>query len=376
MAGRVTVEPVTGPADTEAFIRFPFALYRGYPHWVPPLLTERRDFLNARKNPVFEYAAVQPFLARREGRVVGTIAAIRNDRFREFHPDEKDVGFFGLYESENDPDTSRALLSAAAEWLSREGLRTMRGPANLTTNDVLGLLVEGFDEDPALLMPYNPPYYAAQFESFGLAKVKDLYAFDVASGAYREQLDRTVGEILKRGHVKLRPVNLKRWTEEIAFVRRCYNEAWAKNWGFVPWTDREMETIARELKPLVDPRLAFVGEVNGEPAGIVIAVPDANEALKLAKGKLFPFGLLKLLWKVKVSRCSRLRVMALGILPKYRRLGIHAVFIHRIIEDGIRIGYPHAEVGWILEDNEAMLRPLRHVDARRTKVYRVYDRRL
>ncbi len=376
MPGTVTVKPAAAPAEIEAFIRFPFSLYRDDPHWVPPLLMERRAFLDPRKNPVYEYAKIQPFLAFRDGRVVGTVAAVRNDRFHRFHPEEADVGFFGLYESVNDPEVSHALLSTVATWLSKEGLRVMRGPTNLTTNDVLGLLIEGFDDDPAILMPYNPPYYASQFESFGLVKAKDLYALDVADGAYRARFDRLVREILQRGHCTLRPVNLKRWSEEIEFVRRCYNEAWAHNWGFVPWTDREMEAIARELKPLVDRRLAFVGEVDGERAGIAIAIPDANEGLKLARGRLFPFGLLKLLWKIKFRKCSRLRVMALGILPKYRRLGLDAVFVHRIIQNGLRIGYPHAEVGWILEDNEAMLRPLRHVDARRTKVYRVYDRKL
>ena len=373
---RLKIETADTPRQIEQYIRFPFELYGDYPHWVPPLLMERRDFLNPRKNPVYEYADLQPFLARRGETVVGTITAIDNRRFGEFRPAESDVGFFGLYECREDPEAAAALLGAAADWLKARGASVMRGPTNLTTNDVLGLLVEGYDDDPAILMPYNPPYYAEQFAAFGLSKVKDLYALEIPEERCKGQLDRLASAVLARGRVKVRPVDLKRWHEELAFVRRCYNEAWAGNWGFVPWTDRELAVLAKELKPLIDPRLAYVGEVDGKPAAILIAVPDAHEAFKLARGRLFPLGLLKILWRIKIAGCTRMRVLALGILPKYRRLGLDAVLIQRVIERGLAIGYRRAEVGWILEDNEAMLSPLRHIDAERTKVYRIYDRAL
>lgn len=376
MADGLTILPAAAAGDIEQYIRFPFGLYRQFPHWVPPLLMERRDFLNPRKNPVYEYAEIQPFLARRGGRVVGTITALRNPRFGQFHPAQRHVGFFGLYECEGDPEASHALLAAAAEWLRTRGLSVMRGPTNFTTNDVLGLLVEGFDDDPAILMPYNPPYYAEQLAQFGCSKVKDVFAFEVRAEDYKGQLDALARKVVKSGRIAIRPVNLGRWHEELEFVRRCYNEAWADNWGFVPWTDRELAAIAKELKPLIDPRLAFVGEVDGQPAAISIAVPDANEALKLARGHLFPFGLFKILWHVKVTGCRRMRVLALGVLPQHRRLGLDGVLIQRTIQNGIPLGYRSAEVGWILEDNEAMLRPLQHIDARRTKVYRVFDRAL
>lgn len=376
MRAEVHVEPANARDEIDEYVKFPFDLYRDFEHWVPPLLMERRDFLNPAKNPVYEYADIQPFIARRGAQVVGTITAIHNRRFAELRPAESHVGFFGLYECRQDTEASAALLDTAADWLRARGVTVMRGPTNFTTNDVLGLLVEGFDDDPALLMPYNPPYYADQFAAASLRKAKDLYAFELTAERYTGQLERLSKGIVAKGRAKVRPVDLSRWHEELEFVRRCYNEAWVNNWGFVPWTDRELAALAKELKPLIDPRLAFVGEVDGQPAAISIAVPDAHEALKLARGRLFPLGLLKILWRVKVAGCRRMRVLALGVLPKYRRLGLDALLIQNTISNGLSLGYRRAEVGWILEDNKAMLRPLEHIEAERTKVYRVYDREL
>jgi GNAT superfamily N-acetyltransferase len=368
------VEAVETPAHIEAFIRFPFELYRRDARWVPPLLIERRNFLNPRRNPVYEYADVQPFIARSGGHVVGTVAAVRNDRYGQFHPDETHVGFFGLYECVTDPEVSRALLDTAAAWLRTQGKTLMRGPANLTTNDILGLMIEGFEDEPAVMMPYNPRYYADHFELFGLGKVKDLFALEMTAADWTGQLDDVVAKLISRSRCTIRPVDLERWSEELQLVRHCYNEAWAGNWGFVPWTDRELGFITKELKRLVDPRLALVAEVDGEPAGIAISIPDANEALKLARGRLFPLGLLKLIWKLKVVGCSRFRTAVLGVVPAFRRKGIEGILIQRTIRNGLALGYTRAELGWILEDNEPMLRPLQKRGARRTKVFRVYDR--
>jgi len=367
------IHRVSRPAEVEAFIRFPFRLYGSAPHWSPPLLMERRDFLDPRKNPVFEYAKIQPFLALRGSEVVGTIAAISNGRYGEFHPDEQHVGFIGLFECIQDQTAADALFSAASEWLKGEGKTAMRGPVNLTTNDVVGLLVDGFDDPPTVMMPYNHTYYAGLFEAAGFSKAKDLFAFSLAKHTYGGQLEAVAAKLQARGRVKIRPVDLGRWRQELEFVRSCYNKAWAKNWGFVPWTDRELAFIAKELKPLIDPHLTFVAEVDEQPAGFLIAVPDANEAIKLARGRLFPFGLLKILWKLKVRKCSRLRTIAMGVLPEHRRRGIDAILVHHLIRNGVARGYSVSEMGWILEDNEAMLSPLRRLGAERTKTYRVYD---
>jgi|WetSurMetagenome_2_1015567.scaffolds.fasta_scaffold08532_2 GNAT superfamily N-acetyltransferase len=374
MPGDLLIQPASTRADVEAFIRFPFKLYEGATHWCPPLLMERRDFLDPRKNPVYEYAKIQLFLARRGGEVVGTIAAINNSRYGEFHPEDKHVGFFGLFECVQDQAVADALFAAAGAWLKGEGRGVMRGPVNFTTNDVVGLLVDGFDDDPSIMMSYNYAYYDGLFAAAGFTKAKDVHAFELSGEVYDGKLDALAARLAKRGSVQVRPIDLKRWKEELEFVRYCYNLAWAKNWGFVPWTDRELEFIAKELKPLADPRLAFVAEVDGKPAGIMITIPDANQALKLAKGRLFPFGLFKILWKLKVKKVTRLRTMALGVLPEHRRLGIAAILIQRLTVNARAMGFKGSELSWILEDNEGLLGPLRQIGAWRTKTYRVYDR--
>ena len=373
MSGLRIQEAVT-PADLAAFIRFPYRLHRREAHWVPPLLLERRDFHDPQKNPVYEYARIRLFLALDGRDVVGTIAAIRNDRYGQFHPEEGHVGFFGCYECVPGQAPAQALFAAAGAWLAGQGKTVMRGPVNLTTNDVVGLLVEGFGDDPAVMMPYNPPYYAGQFEAAGFVKAKDLYAFALTAGEYQGRLGPVAGRLAEGGHTRLRPVNLARWREELEFVRACYNAAWARNWGFVPWTDRELDFIARELKPLIDPRLAWVGEIDGTPCGFAISVPDANQALKLAGGRLFPFGLLRILWQLKVHKCSRIRTIAMGVLPEHRYRGLDAMLVHQLVVSAGAAGYTESEMGWILEDNLPMLSALRHLHARRTKTYRVFDR--
>ena len=374
MSGPVEVRATATPSDLEAFIRFPFDLHRDQPHWVPPLLLERKEFLDPKKNPVFEYAKVQTFLATRDGQVVGTIAAVRNDRYAQFHPEEAHVGFFGLYECVPDQTVADALVAAASAWLKAEGKTVARGPVNLTTNDVVGVLIDGFDLDNTIMMPYNPAYYGPQIEAAGFTKAKDFYEYYLAKADCGERLKAVGSRVERDGKVTLRRMDMSKWRQELDFVRETYNVAWARNWGFVPWTDREMEFIAKELKPLVDTRFAFVGMVDGVPAGFIVSVPDANEALKLAKGKLLPTGLLKILWKLKVTGCTSLRTMIMGVLPQFRHKGLDLLMIHHTTQNSLASHYRGAALGWILEDNRALLSPLEKLGCQRTKTYRVYDR--
>jgi GNAT superfamily N-acetyltransferase len=370
----IQVRPAQGPKDLERFIEFQYELHRDLPHWVPPLRVERREFLDPGKNPLFEYAQVQCFLATRGGKVAGTIAAVRNERYGQFHPEEAHVGFFGLFECVDDPGVAGALFGAALEWLGAQGYTVARGPVNLTTNDVLGLLVDGFDDDNTLMMPYNPPYYANLFEGAEFRKAKDLFAYYLDATQYGGRLDAVADHLMRGGHIKLRRVDLKNLRTELEFIRSAYNQAWARNWGFVPWTDRELDYIAKELKPLVDPPLALVAEHDGVPAGMIVSIPDANEAIKPTHGDLFPLGILKVLWRLKVRRCRRLRTIMMGVLPEVRRKGLDLLMIQRTIQEGQRLGYHGSELSWILEDNEALLSPLRQMGCQHTKTYRVYDK--
>ncbi len=374
MTSGIQVRPAAGKKDIEAFIRFPFSLHAPGSHWVPPLLLERREFLDPLKNPVFEYAKIQPFLALRDGKVVGTIAAVRNDRYGQFHPEEAHVGFFGLYECVDDQAVANALLDAATSWLREQGKTVARGPVNLTTNDVVGLLVDGFEDDNTIMMPFNPAYYGGQLEAAGFTKAKDVFACYLAREVCEDRLTALATRLERNGRIRVRPIDMSRWRHELDFVRNTYNVAWANNWGFVPWTDRELEFIAKELKPLVDTRFALMAEVDGEPAGCIISIPDANQALKLANGKLLPLGLAKILWKLKVSGCTRLRTMVMGVLPKFRRRGLDMLMVHYTIKASGPAHYHGAELGWVLEDNQALLSPLYQLGAERTKTYRVYDR--
>lgn len=338
----IDVRPVTSRAARRAFIRFPWKIYPGrYAAWVPPLLAREEKRIDPARNPFFEHGSVELFLAYCERRVVGRIAAIENRLHNDFH-DER-VGFFGLFEAVDDVEVATALLDRAADWLRDRGLEQLRGPANFSTNEECGLLVANFEDPPAILMPFNPPYYADLLESWGLVKVKDLLAYKVQDDDVRVERLGRLGRLIERsGHdFHVRTLRPKRFEEEVALIHDLYNAAWERNWGFLPLTDAEIHHLAKELKPLLDPELALIGEVDGEPVGFALALPDVNQALRHLNGRLFPFGILKLLWHQRGIR--RIRVVALGVRPEYRRRGLDALLYREIFRHGSRKGYRWAE---------------------------------
>jgi GNAT superfamily N-acetyltransferase len=371
----VEIRPVATSADRRRFLRLPWSIYPGrYPAWVPPLLREERQRIDPERSPFFEHGTVELLLAWRAGRPVGRIAAIENRLHNEFHGDR--VGFFGLFESVDDPEVAGALLDAAAAWLRGRGLERMRGPVNFSTNDEAGLLVENFDDPPCILMTYNPPYYAGLLEGWGLRKAKDLLAYEGRSSEMDRDRRRRLERLLKRSRheIRARSIDMKRFEEEVALVRDLYNAAWERNWGFVPMTDAEVEHMAKQLKSVIDPDLTLIGTVDGEPAGFALALPDVNQALRHANGRLFPFGIFKLLWHLR--RVDRLRVVTLGLLPRHRRSGLDALFYWEIFGRGTDKGYHRAESSWVLEDNHPMLRALDKMGFRHYKTYRLYERAL
>jgi GNAT superfamily N-acetyltransferase len=354
----------------EAFIRLPWSIYHGNRTWVPPLIRDVRAMMDPERHPFHRHSEVQAFLALRDGRPVGRVAAIHNRRHIEFH--QENVGFFGFYECERDAAASARLLDAAAGWLRERGLATMRGPTSFSTNEEAGLLVEGFDDPPAVMMAYNPPYYEEQFEAYGLSPSKTLLAYHVFASRPPEYLVRAAAIVERRTGVKVRPLRMRDFDRELEIVRDIYNAAWRRNWGFVPMTDEEIRHMARELKPVVDPRLALIGEdAGGRPVGFALALPDFNQVLRRLNGRLFPFGVLKALWLRR--RIDSLRVLTLGVLEEYRGKGLDALFYLGIFRGGNGQGINQGEFSWVLEDNVLMRRPLERMGARVHKRYRIYD---
>ncbi|HSD66393.1 MAG TPA: N-acetyltransferase [Vicinamibacteria bacterium] len=364
------IAPVRGRSDLEAFVALPYALHRGLPGWTPLLRRDVRAVLDPARNPFFDHADRQLFLARRGGRVVGRVAAIHDRLHDQTHGDR--VGFFGFFESVDDPAVARPLFDAAAEWLRGRQRDTLRGPLNPSINDEAGLLVDGFDTPSVLMMPHNPPYYPALVEGAGFRKAKDLLAFQNTGTDLPERLVAATEIVRRRYGVVCRRIDMKRFPREVALIERLFNAGWERNWGYVPLTERETDHLAGQLKPLVVPDLVAFAEREGEPVGFAAAVPDYNVALRAnPSGRLFP-GVLKVLRASR--RITRLRVLLLGVLPEWHGRGVDAVLYRHVWENGRARGYDWAEAGWILEDNLSMINGLTRMGFEVYKTYRVYER--
>lgn len=371
----VRVEPVRGRRDLRRFIDLSWRINAGDPNWVPPLRSDLMTVLRRDKHPFHQHASVEYFLAWRGDRVVGRIAAIVNRTHVEFH--EEPLGFFGFFEVERDQEAASALLAAAEDWVRARGMERIRGPASFSTNDEAGLavLVDGFEHPPAIMMAHNPPYYAELIEGAGYEKAKDLLAYMVEGPTPPERLVEGVRRLQQRVGVRIRPVDVRRFGDEVAIIKGIYNTAWARNWGFVPLSDAEFDHLARQLRPVLEPRLCLIAEVGDEPVGFALALPDYNQALRhLKDGRLFPFGIFKLLWYRR--RIDAARVLTLGLKPGFRRMGIDAMLYLRIFEEGTKLGYKRAECSWILEDNWDMRRGLERLGAYVYKTYRLYEKAL
>ena len=331
-----------------------------------------RTLLSPRRNPFFQHAEAQYFLAVRDRRTVGRIGAIKNDAHNRAHNDR--VGFCGFFESVNDASVAAALFDAAAAWLRSRNFAVMRGPVSPSINDESGLLVQGFDSPPTLMMPHNPSYYVDLHTRYGFKKAKDLLVYQSTSTQVPERIVRAANVLAQRKGITLRPLNMKRYTSEVERVKQLYNRAWEKNWGFVPLTEAEIDHLAKQLKPIVVPELVCFAERGPDVIGFAVALPDLNVALRHnPSGRLFP-GILKVLWHAR--RVSRLRILLLGVLKEYRSAGVDALMYHWIWTRGVARGFTWGEGGWILEDNAAMNNAATHLGFVPYKTYRIYDKTL
>jgi GNAT superfamily N-acetyltransferase len=374
MASAPEIRPVRTAAELRKFILYPWRLYRGNRYWVAPLVSDQKLLLDPRKNPFFEHSELQHFLALRDGKVVGRISAIVDHNYVEFQKEK--AGFFGFFECTEDPQVARALFRTAEDWLRERGMARMIGPTNPSTNDTVGLLADAFDQYPVLHMPYNFPYYPKLCEDAGLTKARDLYAYYMENTiAVSEKIKRVAELIQKRRKVTIRPINMKKlFTEEIELIKTVYNDAWMPNWGFVPWTEAELEHTAKDLKKVVEPDMVLLAFVDGEVAGFILSLPDLNIALRHIRGRLFPFGLFKVLWHAR--KIDMVRTLAMGVRKKFQGLGLDALFYYESWVRGKKHGFNRGEMSWILEDNYAMRNPMENWGARIYKTYRMYGKEL
>jgi GNAT superfamily N-acetyltransferase len=385
-ASSASASPTSAPAtireigrgeSVKPFIDFSWTINARDPQWVAPLRYIFTALLDRANHPFYEHAEVALFVAERRGKIVGRIAATANYRANEFQGNT--TGYFGLFECIDDEGVAHALLDRAAEWLRGKGRTSMQGPFNLSTNDELysgGVLIEGFDTPPVFMMGHNPPYYQRLVESAGFEKAKDLLAYWLPHNQPPQRLLDGIDRLGKREGWRTRPVNMKRFKEEVGIVMGVYNSAWERNWGFIPMTEREFDAMAKEFRPVVDPNLVIIAENSeGEPIGFMLALPDLNQVFRRLKdGRLLPFGWLKFLWYKRKIRTARL--LTLGMKPGYQRSGIGAALYLKCFQQGAENGYENAEASWILEDNGPMRQALEKIGAYVYKSYRVYERPL
>ncbi|MEK7314760.1 MAG: GNAT family N-acetyltransferase [Candidatus Eisenbacteria bacterium] len=366
------VVPVEDPRELARFIEFPLDLYRGHPYWVAPLNSDEKTRLTPGKNPFFEHGEAACFLAREGRRIVGRIAASIDRNHDAVHGERQ--GAFGFFEARS-AKAAAALLTAAESWASGKGAAIMRGPLSFTTNDECGLLVEGFDRSQQLLMPYNPSEYGGWIETAGYAKAKDLLTFTLAGPYKPTPTFLRISEMARRrSGVVTRPIDMQHFDEELARVKELYNGAWEKNWGFVPMTDAEIDHMAKQLKPAVVPEFIRFAEVDGKPVAFLLYVPDVNLVLKPARGRLFPFGIFHLL--LGLPRIRQGRLMALGVLPEFRRTGLAPALVTDLAAALNRKGYLQSTIGWTLEDNDDVNNLILNFGSTRSSVHRIFAKPL
>jgi len=369
----IQIKRVKSRKEKNCFIRFPWEVYKDDSNWVPPLISDIKERLNRNRHPFFEHADIDLFLAYDGEELKGRVAGIL-DKNHNKHHNEK-VVFFGFYESINDFDVAKALLDKVCEWGKERGMNILRGPVNTSLNDECAFLLEGFDSPPVIMMPYNPPYYIDLMEKYGLKKARDLYAFFMEQNEKAEERMRTIAQKARnQTNIKLRSVDLKKVDEEAKKIKYIYNQGWENNWGFVPWTEKEMDHMAKKLKQIADPDIIIMAEENEKPVGFAFALPNYNEVLKDMNGRLFPFGFIKLLLNRK--KIKGIRVLVFGILKEYRMTGLSYLLYSKLYKDGLDKGYEWAETSWQLEDNEAVNKFVMSVGGRIYKKYRIYEKNI
>jgi GNAT superfamily N-acetyltransferase len=374
----VEIRPVRSRRELKRFVKVPFHLHRDHPQWVPPLIYDRMQFLDRGKNPYFEHAEAELFVAERDGEPVGRISA-QIDREWDRTQGGSD-GMFGFFETAEDPAVAAALLGAAEAWLAERGRHRLLGPMDFTTNDEVGILIEGYELRPMILQNWHPPFYKGLLEGLGYGKAMDLLMWYLELGELKEgdqfapEIHAAAEKALRDEGVTIRNFRKRDLPAEMRRFSEVYNEAWSRNWGFVPATDAEIEFHAKMLKHVLDEDWGFIAEKDGETVGVAFTLPDINQALAKTGGRLLPFGWARFL--LAKRRIDRVRVFALGVKDAYRHSGVAAGLYLKHLEAASPDGVPGGETGWILETNEAMNRAMEGMGGRIVKRYRIFEKAL
>jgi GNAT superfamily N-acetyltransferase len=367
----ISVSIVGSKKERDEFIKFPWRIYQNDPAWVPPLIIERREFLDRKKHPFYRHGDAVLFLARRNGEIVGRIMASDDPNYNKLH--QTNVGCAGLFDSIDDVEVANALFDAAAGWLRERGRTEIIGPIDYSTNYVCGLLIDGFEYPPVVLTAHNPPYYQRLWEQCGFVKEVDWYAWWFSEFTKPlDRLRRIVNARTAKQGITIRPIDVKNLAADTQKIREVYNQAWKDNWGFVPFTEAEADHMAKEMRPLLVPAGTLIAEAEGVPVGFVIAIPDIHIALRKMNGRLtwfgLPIGLLKLIYYRFTLRIARM--VALGVVEKYRRFGVAEALVLREMEGAYKTG----ELSMTLEENFMVNRFIEAMGAKRYKTYRIYRR--
>lgn len=356
-------------SEVRRFVHFMKDVYRGYPNFVPPIYSQVVDFI--RKGPFNRIGEKQLFLALRDGKIVARLSVHRNFAYNEHY--QTNQGFFGFFEALDDQKAVNALFAAGEDWLRQRGCSSVLGPMNFAIYDEIGLLIDAFEQDPVLLCTYNPPYYLRLLENAGYKKEVDWYAYR-RGGEVPNFMRQIYNRVMRQKGLTIREVNRKKLAREAEAVKHIFNQAWSENWGNVPFNDEQWQYLVKELKMILNEKLAFIAELNGEPIAFSISLVDANQAVKKANGRLFPFGLFRILWEMKKIR--RVRTTILGVLKEYRNRGLEIALVYKTIENGLALGFTEADCSLIVETNRPMITVLEKIGCERYKTWRIFRKEL
>jgi GNAT superfamily N-acetyltransferase len=375
MADTINITPVSSRKDRREFMALLWQLYRDDPNWVPPLRGNQEELVGFKKHPFHDDAEVRCFVARKNGTVCGRIVAIVNHAHNRRYEEKR--GFFGFFESIDDQTVASGLFKAAEDWLREKGMTDIRGPVNPSLNYEVGLLIEGFDSPPTFMMTYNPAYYERLIQTCGYEKIEDLFAFDADVSmlpTLDPKLQFVVEEVKRRFRINVRPMNPKKFAEEVNLFLEVYNKSLVGTWGFVPLSPGEVKHMSVSLRHLLVPELTTIVEVDGKPVGAGLGLLDFNPLIKQINGRLFPFGFLKLLFGKRSLK--RMRLMSTNVLPEWQKWGLGLVALERMQPAALEFGITHGEFSWVLESNHLSRKTLERGGARRAKTYRIYDKKL